>query len=149
MVGPRDHRTRHSKEEQRGRFSEVEFVDLREVNLPFMDEPHHPRLNQYTHQHTIDCSATVAEADAFVYKPVGLVSNGGISAGTRAAQMIKQDVTTVKMTPVAEAVAMPLVAQFLDEKRNFVPNPAMSTSAKAMFDELVRVSTALRPLRDT
>ena len=55
----------------------------------------------------------------------------------------------MKMTPVAEAVAMPLVAQFLDEKRNFVPNPAMSTSAKAMFDELVRVSTALRPLRDT
>ncbi|MFE5706900.1 NADPH-dependent FMN reductase [Rhodococcus koreensis] len=67
-----------------GGFSEVELVDLREVNLPFMDEPHHRRLSQNTHQHTIDWSATVAETDAFVYEPVGLVSCGGISAGTRA-----------------------------------------------------------------
>ncbi|MFF2113924.1 MULTISPECIES: hypothetical protein [Rhodococcus] len=37
--------------------------------------------------------------------------------------MIKQVVTTVNMTPVAEAVAIPFVAQFLDEKRNFVPTP--------------------------
>ncbi|NED84458.1 NAD(P)H-dependent oxidoreductase, partial [Streptomyces sp. SID11233] len=30
----------------------------------------------------------------WAYKPVGLVSYGGVSAGTRAAQMIKQVVTT-------------------------------------------------------
>ncbi|GAA3311138.1 hypothetical protein GCM10020295_80060 [Streptomyces cinereospinus] len=41
------------------------------------------------------------------YKPVGLVSYGGVSAGTRAAQMIKQVVTALKMTPVLEAVSLP------------------------------------------
>ncbi|MEU6106472.1 NADPH-dependent FMN reductase, partial [Streptomyces flaveolus] len=84
-----------------------------------------------------DWSAEVAEADAFVfvmpeynygynaelknaigylhnewqYKPVGMVSYGGVSAGTRAAQMIEQVVTTLKMTPVFEAVSIPFVQQ--------------------------------------
>ncbi|MFB6770728.1 NADPH-dependent FMN reductase [Streptomyces sp. NPDC056337] len=154
-------------------FDEIEVVDLAEVNLPFMNEPHHPRLGRYTHQHTRDWSAKVAEADAFVfvmpeynygynaelknaidylhtewqYKPVGMVSYGGVSAGTRAAQMIKQVVTTLKMTPVFEAVSIPFVQQFLDEDRRLLPNEVMTSSAKAMLDELVRVTEALRPLR--
>jgi NAD(P)H-dependent FMN reductase len=154
-------------------FTEVELVDLAEVNLPFMDEPNHPRLAQYTHQHTRDWSAKVAEADAFVfvtpeynygytaplknaidylhhewhYKPVGLVSYGGVAAGTRSAQMIKQVVTTLRMTPIFEAVSIPFVSQFIDEEENVVPNDVMIASAKAMFEELVRVSEALSPLR--
>jgi NAD(P)H-dependent FMN reductase len=156
-----------------GGFEEVELVDLAEVNLPFMDEPDHPRLGRYTHQHTRDWSAKVAEADAFVfvmpeynygftaplknaidylhnewhYKPVGLVSYGGVAAGARAAQMIKQVVTTLKMTPITEAVAIPFVSQFIDEEDKLLPNDIMIASAKAMFEELGRVSEALRPLR--
>jgi NAD(P)H-dependent FMN reductase len=94
---------------------EVELVDLAEINLPFLDEPGHPRLGQYTKPHTKDWSARVDAADAFVfvtpeynygmpgslknaidylhrewaYKPVGFVSYGGIAAGTRAVQMTK------------------------------------------------------------
>ncbi|MGI8331256.1 NADPH-dependent FMN reductase [Actinomadura scrupuli] len=160
-----------------GGFTDIELVDLAEVDLPFMNEPNHPRLaqyaHQYTHQHTRDWSAKVAEGDAFVfvmpeynygynaelknaldylhhewrYKPVGLVSYGGVAAGTRAAQMIKQVVTTLKMTPVFEAVSIPFAHQFLDEEGTVVPNEVMTASAKAMFDELVRVTEALRPLR--
>lgn len=89
-------------------FTEVELVDLAERDLPFMNEPHHPRLKRYVHQHTLDWSATVSEADAFIfvmpeynygynaelknaidylhrewqYKPVGLVSYGGVSGST-------------------------------------------------------------------
>jgi NAD(P)H-dependent FMN reductase len=157
-----------------GGFQDVELVDLAEVNLPFVDEPNHPRLGEYVHQHTRDWSAKVREADAFVfvmpeynygfnavlknaidflhdewkYKPVGLVSYGGVGAGTRAAQMIKQVVTTLKMTPVFEAVSIPFVRQFVDEEDNFVPNDVMTAAAKAMFDELVQVAEALRPLRE-
>ena len=156
-----------------GGFADVELVDLAEVNLPFMNEPHHPRLAQYTHQHTRDWSAKIAEADAFVfvmpeynygynaelknaidylhsewmYKPVGLASYGGVSAGTRAAQMIKQVVTTLKMTPLSEAVSIPFVHQFLTEEEGFAADEIMTASAKAMFDELKRVDEALRPLR--
>jgi NAD(P)H-dependent FMN reductase len=156
-----------------GGFAEVELVDLAAVNLPFMDEPNHPRLAQYTHQHTRDWSAKVSEADAFVfvtpeynygytaplknaidylhhewhYKPAGIVSYGGVAAGTRAAQMLKQVLTTLRITPVFEAVSIPFVSQFIDEEENVVPNDVMTASAKAMFDELVRVDEALLPLR--
>ena len=91
-----------------GKF-EIDFVDLAELNLPFMDEPAHPRLKQYTKQHTIDWSARVDAAEAFIFvtpeynysfspalknaidflnkewwrKPLGFVSYGGVSSGTR------------------------------------------------------------------
>jgi NAD(P)H-dependent FMN reductase len=45
---------------------EVDFVDLVELGLPFMDEPNHPRLRAYTKQHTLDWSARVDAADAVV-----------------------------------------------------------------------------------
>nr|AGS49312.1 putative reductase [uncultured bacterium esnapd2] len=156
-----------------GGFEQVEVVDLAEVNLPMMDEPHHPRLRNYLHQHTKDWSATVDSADAYVfvmpeynygftaplknaidylnhewaYKPVGLVSYGGVSGGTRAAQMIKQIVTTLKMFPLTEAVSIPFVHSLLDEDEQIQANDVMVTSAKAMLDELRRVSDAFRPLR--
>lgn len=173
-IGPSVARWIESEAVTHGAFTDVEVVDLADVNLPFMNEPHHPRLGRYTHQHTRDWSAKVAEADAFVfvmpeynygynaelknaidylhsewqYKPVGMVSYGGVSAGTRAAQMIKQVVTTLKMTPVFEAVSIPFVQQFLDDDKQLVPNDVMTSSAKAMLDELVRFADALRPLRD-
>jgi NAD(P)H-dependent FMN reductase len=154
---------------------EVELVDLAEVGLPLLDEPNHPRLGQYVHQHTKDWSASVAGADAFVfvtpeynfgmpaslknaidylhhewqYKPVGFVSYGGVSAGTRAVQMTKQVVTTLKMTPVSEAVAIPFVTQFLGDDGTVQANEAMEGAAKAMLDELLRYTNALAPLRDS
>jgi hypothetical protein len=32
---------------------DVELIDLAQVNLPLFDEPKHPRLHEYVHQHTI------------------------------------------------------------------------------------------------
>jgi NAD(P)H-dependent FMN reductase len=152
----------------------VEVVDLAELNLPFMDEPNHPRLRQYVHQHTKEWSAIADRADAFVfvmpeynygfsaplknaldylhhewqYKPVGFVSYGGVSAGTRAVQMIKQVVTTLKMIPVTEAVSIPFVQQFIDDEGRVQANEVMETSARAMLDELLRLTAALQPLRE-
>ncbi|MFM9919602.1 NADPH-dependent FMN reductase [Lacisediminihabitans sp. H27-G8] len=48
-----------------GRF-ELDFVDLGELRLPLMDEPNHPRMQQYTQQHTRDWSARVSAADGFI-----------------------------------------------------------------------------------
>ncbi len=138
-----------------------------------MDEPNHPRLRQYTHQHTKDWSVRVAAADAFVfvmpeynygfnaplknaidylqhewaYKPVGFVSYEGVSAGTRAVQMIKQVVTTLKMTPLFEAVSIPFVRQFIGDGGEVQANETMELAATALLDELQRVEGALRPLR--
>ncbi len=151
----------------------IQLVDLLELDLPFMDEPNHPRLRQYTKQHTKDWSAMVDAADAFAfvtpeynfgmpaalknaldylnaewhYKPVGFVSYGGVSAGTRSAQMTKQVVTALKMYPLSEAVSIPSVAQFIDDEGELQPNERIEQGADAMLEELLRVSAALAPLR--
>jgi NAD(P)H-dependent FMN reductase len=172
-IGPKVAEWIESAAREHAGFEEIDLVDLAEVNLPMMDEPHHPRLRQYVHQHTKDWSARVDSADAFVfvmpeynygfnaplknaidyllhewaYKPVGLVSYGGVSGGTRAAQMIKEVVTTVKMMPLLEAVSIPFVHQMINAKDQLEPNDIMVAAAKAMFDELRRVSDALQALR--
>jgi NAD(P)H-dependent FMN reductase len=151
----------------------VDLVDLAELQLPFMDEPNHPRLRQYTQKHTRDWSGKVDGADAFVfvtpeynhgfnaplknaidylhwewaYKPAGFVGYGGVAAGTRAVQMIKPVVLALKMTPIYEAVHIPFVRQFLDDEGELQPNEVMEQSATSMFNELQRVESALRPLR--
>jgi NAD(P)H-dependent FMN reductase len=83
----------------------------------------------------------------WLYKPVGLVSYGGVSAGLRAAQQIKQVVTTLKMTPVVEAVSVPFVAQFVGEGGEIRANEVMEKAADAMLTEIGRYAQALRPLR--
>ena len=152
---------------------DVELVDLAEVALPFMDEPNHPRLRRYTHEHTKAWSASVDRADAFVFvtpeynygltaplknaidflhfewqhKPVGFVSYGGVAAGTRAVQMLKQVVTTLKMLPVFEAVNIPFHTQLIDEEGALEANDVMVKAAAAMLDELVLTEAMLAPRR--
>jgi NAD(P)H-dependent FMN reductase len=152
---------------------DVNVVDLAELDLPLLDEPNHPRLRKYTQQHTRDWSAIVDAADAFVFvtpeynygypaslknaidylhqewrdKPVGFVSYGGVAAGTRAVQQLKQVVTTLRMLPVFDSVNIPFHTQFLDSDGVFHANEVLDQAADAMLDELVRTEAALRPLR--
>ncbi|HEX5557815.1 MAG TPA: NAD(P)H-dependent oxidoreductase [Gaiellales bacterium] len=151
---------------------DVEVTDLAELNLPFMDEPKHPRFREYTHDHTRAWSETVDAADAFVFvmpeynfginaplknaidflhqewhdKPVGFVSYGGVAAGTRAVQMTKQIVSALKMLPVYEAVYIPFVASRIEDGR-FHPSDVTEKAAGALLDELLRVEAGLRTLR--
>ncbi len=46
---------------------DVDAVDLRELQLPFMDEAAHPVLRQYEHAHTKAWSERVEAAEAFVF----------------------------------------------------------------------------------
>jgi NAD(P)H-dependent FMN reductase len=152
---------------------EVELVDLAEVALPLLDEPGHPRLGHYVHQHTKDWSATVSRGDAFVFvvpeynhsfnaatknaldhlhtewadKAVGLVTYGGVSAGTRAMVALKPVLSSLRMVPVTEAVNIPFFTQFIDDDGVFHPSEVTAGAATAMFAEIARYDTALRTLR--
>ena len=83
------------------------------------------------------------------HKPVGFVSYGGVAAGTRAVQQLKQVVTTLRMLPVTDSVNIPFYNQFLDSDGVFQPNAVLEQAADAMLDELVRTEAALRPLRSS
>ena len=66
-IGPTIGRWVEATAHQHGGFDEIGLVDLKEVDLPFMNEPDHPRPGQYVHEHTKKWSATVASADAFIF----------------------------------------------------------------------------------
>ncbi|HEV7211015.1 MAG TPA: NAD(P)H-dependent oxidoreductase [Blastococcus sp.] len=157
---------------QHGGF-DVEVLDVAEFALPVFDEPNHPRLQQYTHEHTKAWSAAVSRADAFLFvtpeynhsfpgslknaldylsvewadKAAGIVSYGGVSAGLRAATALKPVLAALRMVPVVEAVSVPFFAQFLTDDDAFVPNAELEGGAKVMLDELLRLTGALRTLR--
>ena len=171
-IGPAVARWFHDFAGKHGTF-DATLVDLAEFNLPVYDEPMHPRMQKYEHEHTKRWSASVAAADAFVfvtpeynygpppsllnalnyvyvewnYKPCGFASYGGVSGGLRAAQMTKQTVTTLKMMPMVEAVAVPMVATLLDENKAFKSNNLIDTSAQQLLDELAKWAAALKPMR--
>src|SRR4030095_14224993 len=46
---------------------DVKVPDLKELTLPLMNEPHHPRLKKYVHESTKQWSAIVDASDAFVF----------------------------------------------------------------------------------
>ena len=159
--------------ERHGGF-ELELVDLADVNLPMLDEPHHPRLQNYQHDHTKRWSAIVGRADAFVfvtpeynystppsllnaldyllnewaYKPVAFVSYGGVSGGMRSVQMTKQVVCGLRMVPIVEAVHLPMFTQSIDKHTHeFKPAEVQEKAATVMLDELKKWATVLVPLR--
>jgi len=154
---------------EQGAFDVVQ-LDLAEVGLPFHDEPHHPKTGIYLHDHTRRWSEAIDGADAFVMvtpeynygygaalknaidflhkewadKPVGFVGYGGIGAGTRAIQQLKQVVTTLRMVPVFESVNVPFAPAQLDEAGAVRPDEERDVAARAMLEELLRLARKLR-----
>jgi NAD(P)H-dependent FMN reductase len=160
-----------SRAETDGRF-EIDFVDLAELALPFMDEPNHPRLRQYTHPHTVAWSARVDAADAFVFvtpeynysyspalknaldflnqewwmKPVGFVSYGGVSSGTRGVVGLLPSVVGLGLVRVTANVELTFGgAQVHDGV--FVPGDKETAILGRELDELAALADGLRPLR--
>ncbi len=152
---------------------EAELLDLAEIDLPLLDEPYHPRLKTYQYDHTKRWSKMIDSADAFIfvmaeynhsfpapiknaldylnsewnYKPVGFVSYGGISAGTRSVNALMEVVTTLKMVPLSEAVNIPFYQNFINEDGVFVPNDITVKAADNMLNELVRWTETLKSMR--
>lgn len=152
----------------------IEVIDLKEVNLPLLDEPNHPRLQKYTKKHTKEWSKMINDADAFVfvtpeynygypaslknaidylhhewgYKPVSFVSYGGIAAGTRSVQQLKQIVTILNMMPISEAVAIPFYTEYMNDKKEFVGNEKFEKAAETMVEKLFVWTKHIKPLRE-
>ncbi len=152
---------------------DVEVLDLAAINLPFLDEPHHPRLQQYTKQHTKDWSAKIDPAEAFIIvmpeynhgfdaalknaldflmhewknKPVALVSYGGVSAGMRAVQLLKPVLQALTLVVIPEAVNIAMFPQYINDEGIFTPNEPLTKSAEAMMNGLVKWGEVMKGLR--
>ncbi|MEI9917484.1 MAG: NAD(P)H-dependent oxidoreductase [Bacteroidota bacterium] len=153
---------------------ETEYIDLKEWNLPMMNEPEHPRFQKYKHEHSKKWSATIAEGEAFIfvtpeydfgypgvlrnaleylffewaYKPAGIVTYGGVSAGTRSANALKNDLASLKVPALSEMVNIPMFTQFIKEDGKFHPNEVMEKAIQTLLTELARWSKGMTVIRE-
>ena len=153
-------------------FEVVEVVDLKKLNLPFMDEPKHPNLQQYTHQHTKDWSAQIDSSSAFIFvtaeynhgipaplknaidylskewanKPLAIVGYGGISGGTRAIQQLKQIASAVKLHAF-DGVILPFFSKQIDEDGVFQATAHNRIAADKMVQELAQLARSYQVFR--
>jgi len=151
----------------------TELIGLADFDLPLMDEPNHPRLQQYQNESTKKWSEVIGGADAFIivlaeynhsfpapiknaldhlykewnHKPVAFVSYGGLSAGLRSLHTLKPVLNALNMVPVLESVAIPFFTKFINDEEEFVPDESIVKSAHVMLNELNRWSQALKPMR--
>lgn len=151
---------------------EVEVVDLAEIDLPLLNEPKHPAMRDYQHDHTKRWSKIVDEADGFIIvtpeydffppasivnavqyllhewakKPAAVVSYGGVSGGLRAMQVLRTLLSNIGMVALNKSIPIPFVAKMIEDDV-LTPNEQMLDGAKVMLDELENWAALLKPAR--
>jgi NAD(P)H-dependent FMN reductase len=151
--------------------AEFELVDLKDFNLPLLDEPKSPMMGQYTHQHTKDWSAKIASFDAYVFvtpeynhgtsgalknaidflyhewvnKAAGFVGYGG-AAGIRAVENLRLVMGELQVADVKAQVGLSLFTDFEDFSI-FKPHPQHEKSVNIMLDQVIAWGGALKSLR--
>ena len=151
---------------------ETQVLDLATFQLPLLDEPAHPAMQQYQHEHTRRWSASVADGDAFIFvvpeydffpsaavinaiqalyrewerKPAGIVSYGGVSGGLRSAQVLRSLIGNVNAHALPHVVPIPFVNQFIQDGR-FEANDQMLKGIGVMLEELKVWAKALKVVR--
>ncbi len=154
---------------------DIDLVDLAEIDLPPMTEPNHPRLQRYTFEHTKAWSKRVEAADAFVFvmpeynfsytaplknaidylskewghKPLGFLTYGGVSGGTRAMVALLPALQALRIHPVQPAVNVPFVTQFVNDDGEFGPNDITAKATKGMLKSLEEAAELYRKLRQS
>jgi NAD(P)H-dependent FMN reductase len=162
----------HQRAGSDGRFDEIDFVDLAELGLPFMDEPQHPAKQQYTQPHTVAWSERVAAADAFIlvspeynhsyspalknaldflavewrHKPVAIVSYGGVSAGSRGVAALDPVLTTIGLVKAGANVEINFVAQHVSDGV-FHPDEKHDSILRSSLAQLRELAEVLQTLR--
>jgi len=153
--------------------AEFELVDLKDFNLPLLDEPLPPIMGQYSKAHTRVWAAKIASFDAFVFvtaeynhgipgalknaidflfaewnnKAAGFVSYGGVS-GARAVEQLRLVLAEVRMATVRNQVLLSMFTDF-ENFSVFKPDSRKEASVNEMLDELIAWGGALKTLRKT
>lgn len=151
---------------------ETQILDLVEFNLPLLDEPAHPAMQQYQHEHTRRWSGSVAAADAFIFvvpeydffpsaavinavqalyrewgrKPAGVVSYGGVSGGLRSSQVLRSLLSNVNAHALPQVVPIPFVSTLIQDGK-LSANAQMVDGMNSLLEELEISAKALKVAR--
>lgn len=141
----------------------AELVDLRDWPLPHFNDANYPGTGKYSFAYTKKWSKHIQKADGFVIvtceynhgypgvlknaldhlynewhgKPVAFVSYGGVAAGTRAVEQLRQVANELHLVNVHDEVNIPFVAKAFDAQGKLLTEEIQAPKLAKLFDELV------------
>jgi NAD(P)H-dependent FMN reductase len=156
---------------QRSSDVEFEYVDIKDFNLPLLDEPIPPSQGQYSKDHTKAWSAKIGSFDAFIFvtaeynhgipgalknaidflyrewnnKAAGFVSYGS-AGGVRSVEHLRLVMAELQVATVRAQVTLSLFTDF-ENFSEFKPAAYHENSFNAMLDQLIAWGSALKALR--
>ena len=152
--------------------AEFEIVDIKDFNLPLLDEPNSPLFGPYTREHTKRWSAKIASFDGYVFvtpeynhatsgalknaidflynewvnKAAGFVAYGGTS-GARAVENLRLIMAELQVATVRTQVGLSMFTDF-ENFTVFKPGAAQEKYVHLMLDQLVAWAGALKTVRE-
>lgn len=156
-------------EAQKRADADYELVDVKDLNLPLLDEGTPASSGVYEKDHTKAWSKIVDDADGFIFvhgennhsiqgslknaidylyqewrhKPVAFVSYGADAGGIRATEHLRQVVAWLDMHDLSSFVSIPNYWTQLNENGSFTPNDHQSEKLEHVFENLAFWSEAL------
>lgn len=151
--------------------AEFELVDIKDFNLPLLDEPVPPSMGQYSQPHTKAWATRIDPFDAFVFvtpeynhgpsgalknaidylyrewnnKAAGFVSYGS-AGGARAVEQLRLVMGELQVADVRAQAMLSLYTDF-EKFTTFKPAPHHEASVNAMLDQVIAWGGALKTLR--
>jgi NAD(P)H-dependent FMN reductase len=157
---------------QRRSDAAFELVDIRDFNLPLLDEPIAASEGKYSKEHTKRWAAKIASFDGYVFvtpeynhgtsgalknaidflyaewnnKAAGFVGYGS-AGGVRAVEHLRLVMAEVEIATVRVQVALSLYTDF-ENYTVFKPASHHEKTLDRVFNQLIPWSEALKPLRE-
>ncbi len=151
--------------------AEFEVVDIKDFDLPLLDEPIPPSMGQYSQPHTLAWAAKIKTFDAYIFvtpeynhsisgalknaidflyaewnnKAAGFVSYGTVG-GARAVEHLRLVMGELQIADVRAQVALSLFTDFQNFSV-FQPAPHHEVTVNTMLDQLIAWGSTLKSLR--
>lgn len=151
--------------------ADYDLVDIKDYNLPLLDEPIPPSMGMYSKEHTKTWAAKIDSFDAYVFvtpeynhgipgalknaidflfkewnnKVAGFVSFGS-AGGVRAVEQLRLVMAEVMVATVRAQVQLSLFTDF-ENYSKFNPAPYNEKSVNTMLDEVMSWGNALKTVR--
>src|SRR5258707_1148768 len=152
--------------------AEFELVDIKDYNLPLLDDPVPPSMGRYSKAHTKAWAAKIGSFDGYVFvspeynhgisgalknaidflfaewnnKAAGFVSYGG-AGGARAVEQLRLVLAEVQIATVRNQVLLSMFSDF-ENYSVFKPAAHHEESVNATFDQVIAWGGALKTLRE-
>lgn len=148
-----------------------DLVDIKDYDLPLLDEPVPPAMGKYSKEHTKKWAEKIAQYDGFVFvtpeynhstsgalknaidflykewnnKAAGFVAYGS-AGGTRAVEHLRLIMAEIQIATVREQVALSLFTDFKNASE-FAPDKRHDDKLDKVFDQVISWGTALKGVR--